>query len=128
MGEVDITKSETLISIGRGIGEEENLEMVHKLAQTMGADVACSRPIVDTKWLEKCRQVGTSGQTVKPKVYLALGISGSFQHMGGIKGNPFIIAVNKNPAAPIFQRADVGVVADILEFIPALTEKVALAK
>ncbi len=128
VGEVDITKSETLISIGRGIGEEENLEMVHKLAQTMGADVACSRPIVDTKWLEKCRQVGTSGQTVKPKVYLALGISGSFQHMGGIKGNPFIIAVNKNPAAPIFQRADVGVVADILEFIPTLTEKVAQAR
>ena len=128
MGEVDITKSETLISIGRGIGEEENLVMVHKLAQTMGADVACSRPIVDTKWLEKCRQVGTSGQTVKPKVYLALGISGSFQHMGGIKGNPFIIAVNKIPTAPIFQRADVGVVADILEFIPTLTEKVAQAR
>ena len=127
-GEVDITKSETLISVGRGIGEEENLEIVHRLADAMGADVACSRPIVDTKWLEKSRQVGTSGQTVKPKVYLALGISGSFQHMGGIKGNPFIIAVNKNPTAPIFQRADVGVVADILDFIPALTEKVAQVK
>ena len=90
----------------------------------MGADVCCSRPIVDAKWLEKARQVGTSGQTVKPKVYLALGISGSFQHMGGIKGNPFIIAVNKNPNAPIFQTADVGVVADILEFIPLLQEKI----
>ena len=128
VGDVDITKSETLISIGRGIGEEENLDMVHQLAKSMGADVACSRPIVDTKWLEKSRQVGTSGQTVKPKVYLALGISGSFQHMGGIKGNPFIIAVNKNPTAPIFQRADIGVVADILEFIPALTEKIAQAR
>jgi electron transfer flavoprotein alpha subunit len=79
---------------------------------------------VDAKWLEKSRQVGTSGQTVKPKVYLALGISGSFQHMGGIKGNPFIIAVNKNPKAPIFQVADVGVVGDILELIPELADKV----
>lgn len=124
VGDVDITKSEILVSVGRGIGEEENLEMVHTLAKAMGGEVACSRPIVDAKWLEKSRQVGTSGQTVKPKAYLALGISGSFQHMGGIKGNPFIIAVNKNPNAPIFQMADVGVVADILEFIPALTEKV----
>ncbi len=124
IGEVDITKSEILVSVGRGIGEEENIEMVHTLAKAMGGEVACSRPIVDAKWLEKSRQVGTSGQTVKPKVYLALGISGSFQHMGGIKGNPFIIAINKNPNAPIFQMADVGVVTDILEFIPALTEKI----
>jgi len=79
---------------------------------------------VDAKWLEKSRQVGTSGKTVKPKVYLALGISGSFQHMGGIKGVPYIVAVNKNPKAPIFQVADVGVVENILEFIPALTEKI----
>jgi electron transfer flavoprotein alpha subunit len=79
---------------------------------------------VDAKWLEKSRQVGTSGQTVKPKVYLALGISGSFQHLGGLKGSPFIVAVNKNPKAPIFQVADVGVVQDLLEFVPALTEKI----
>ena len=79
---------------------------------------------MDAKWLEKSRQVGTSGQTVKPKVYLALGISGSFQHIGGIKGSPFIIAVNKNPKAPIFQVADVGIVADILDFIPELTERI----
>ncbi|MFW5961322.1 MAG: electron transfer flavoprotein subunit alpha/FixB family protein, partial [Desulfohalobiaceae bacterium] len=79
---------------------------------------------VDAKWLEKSRQVGTSGQTVKPKAYLALGISGSFQHMGGVKGNPFIVAVNKNPKAPIFQVANVGVVEDLLEFVPVLTEKV----
>ena len=123
-GDVDITKSEVLVSVGRGIEEEDNISMVHDLAKAMGADVCCSRPIVDAKWLEKARQVGTSGQTVKPKVYLALGISGSFQHMGGIKGNPFIIAVNKNPNAPIFQTADVGVVADILEFIPLLQEKI----
>ncbi len=95
-----------------------------ELADAMGAVVSCSRPIVDAKWLEKARQVGTSGKTVKPKVYMAMGISGSFQHMGGIKGNPFIVAVNKNPKAPIFQVADVGIVADILEFMPELTEAV----
>jgi electron transfer flavoprotein alpha subunit len=123
-GDVDITKSEVLVSCGRGIEDEENLEMAFDLAKAMGADVSCSRPIVDAKWLPKARQVGTSGQTVKPKVYLACGISGSFQHMGGIKGNPFIIAINKNPKAPIFQVADVGVVTDMLEFLPELTEKI----
>ncbi len=123
-GEVDITKSEVLVSVGRGVEEEDNIEMMFDLAEAMGADVSCSRPIVDAKWLEKARQVGTSGQTVKPKVYMALGISGSFQHMGGVKGNPFIIAINKNPKAPIFQMADVGVEANILEFVPELTEKI----
>ena len=124
VGDVDITKSEILVSVGRGIEDEENLELVNDLAETMGGDVSCSRPIVDAKWMEKSRQVGTSGQTVKPKVYLALGISGSFQHMGGVKGAPYVIAVNKNSKAPIFQAADVGVVADILEFIPMLNDKV----
>ena len=123
-GDVDITKSEVLVSCGRGIEDEDNLEIAFDLAKAMGADVSCSRPIVDAKWLPKARQVGTSGQTVKPKVYLACGISGSFQHMGGIKGNPFIVAINKNSKAPIFQVADVGVVADVLEFLPELTEKV----
>lgn len=124
VGEVDITKSEVLVSVGRGIEEQDNLEIVFELAKAMGADVSCSRPIVDAKWLEKSRQVGTSGQTVKPKVYMALGISGSFQHLGGLKGNPYIIAINKNPKAPIFQVADVGVEANIIEFIPELTEKI----
>lgn len=123
-GDVDITKSEVLVSCGRGIEDEENLEIAFDLAKAMGADVSCSRPIVDAKWLPKARQVGTSGQTVKPKVYLACGISGSFQHMGGIKGNPFIVAINKNPKAPIFQVADVGVVTDMLDFLPELTEKI----
>lgn len=124
VGDVDITKEEVLVSVGRGIEDEENLEIAQELADAMGAVVSCSRPIVDAKWLEKSRQVGTSGQTVKPKVYLACGISGSFQHMGGIKGNPFIVAINKNPKAPIFQVADVGIVADILDFIPELAEKI----
>jgi len=128
VGDVDITKSDVLVSVGRGIEDQENLEIIFDLAKAMGADVSCSRPIVDAKWLEKSRQVGTSGKTVKPKVYLALGISGSFQHMGGLKGNPFIVAVNKNPKAPIFQVANVGVVADVLEFVPELTEKIKEAK
>ena len=125
---MDITKSEVLVSVGRGIEEQDNLEIAENLAKAMGADLSCSRPIVDAKWLEKSRQVGTSGQTVSPKVYLACGISGSFQHMGGIKGAPFIIAINKNPKAPIFQLADVGVVANILEFLPELTEAIESAK
>jgi len=128
VGDVDITKSEVLVSVGRGIEDEDNLEIVFDLAEAMGADVSCSRPIVDAKWLEKSRQVGTSGQTVKPKVYLACGISGSFQHMGGIKGAPFIIAINKNAKAPIFQVADVGVVADILDFLPELADAISDTK
>jgi len=123
-GDVDITKSEILVSVGRGIEDEDNIDIVNELAESMGGDVSCSRPIVDAKWLEKARQVGTSGQTVKPKVYMALGISGSFQHLGGIKGSPYMVAINKNQKAPIFQVADVGVVTDILEFIPELSEKI----
>ena len=124
VGDVDITKSDVLVSVGRGIEDEDNLEIIFDLAKAMGADVSCSRPIVDAKWLEKSRQVGTSGQTVKPKVYMALGISGAFQHVGGIKGAPFIIAINKNAKAPIFQVADVGIVEDILDFIPELTDRI----
>jgi len=124
VGDVDITKSDVLVSVGRGIEDEENLEIAQELADAMGAVVSCSRPVVDAKWLEKSRQVGTSGQTVKPKVYLACGISGSFQHMGGIKGSPFIVAINKNVKAPIFQVADVGIEADVLDFLPELTEAI----
>jgi electron transfer flavoprotein alpha subunit len=123
-GDVDITKSDVLVSVGRGIEDEENIGIANELAEAMGAVVSCSRPIVDAKWLDKSRQVGTSGQTVKPKVYMAMGISGSFQHLGGIKGNPFIIAVNKNPKAPIFQIADIGIIDDILEFMPDLQAKI----
>jgi electron transfer flavoprotein alpha subunit len=123
-GDVDITKHHVLVSIGRGIQEKDNVAIAEELADAMGAAVSCSRPVVDAKWLPKSRQVGSSGQTVKPKVYLACGISGSFQHLAGIKGNPFIVAINKNPKAPIFQVADVGIVDDILEFLPELTNKV----
>jgi electron transfer flavoprotein alpha subunit len=123
-GDVDITKHAVLVSIGRGIQEKDNIGIAQELADVLGAAVSCSRPVVDAKWLEKSRQVGSSGKTVKPKVYLACGISGAFQHLAGIKGSPFIIAINKNPKAPIFQVADVGIVDDLLEFLPELTNKI----
>jgi len=123
-GDVDITKEPVLVSIGRGIGEKDNIPIAEELAEAMGAVVSCSRPVVDAKWLPKSRQVGSSGQTVKPKIYLACGISGSFQHLAGLKGNPFIVAINKNPKAPIFQVAEVGIVTDMLEFLPELTNKI----
>ncbi len=123
-GDVDITKHNILVSIGRGIQDKDNVAIAQELADALGAAVSCSRPVVDAKWMEKSRQVGSSGKTVKPKVYLACGISGAFQHLAGIKGNPFLIAINKNPKAPIFQVADVGIVDDLLEFLPELTNKV----
>jgi len=123
-GDVDIAKQAILVSIGRGIQEKENIGIAEELAEALGAAVSCSRPVVDAKWLPKSRQVGSSGKTVKPKVYLACGISGSFQHLVGIKGNPLIVAINKNPKAPIFQVADVGIVVDMLEFLPALTVRI----
>jgi electron transfer flavoprotein alpha subunit len=122
-GDVDITKHSVLVSIGRGIQEKDNVGLAEELAEVLGAAVSCSRPVVDAKWMPKSRQVGSSGKTVKPKVYLACGISGAFQHLAGIKGGPFLIAINKNPKAPIFQVADVGIVDDLLEFLPELTNK-----
>jgi electron transfer flavoprotein alpha subunit len=123
-GDVDITKQPVLVSIGRGVQEKDNVAIAQELADALGAAVSCSRPVVDAKWMDKSRQVGTSGKTVKPKVYLACGISGAFQHLAGLKGNPFIIAINKNPKAPIFQVADVGIADDLLEFLPLLTSKI----
>ncbi len=128
VGDVDITKYDVLVSIGRGIQEQDNIHIAQELAEALGAAVSCSRPVVDAKWMEKSRQVGSSGKTVKPKVYLACGISGAFQHLAGLKGNPCLIAINKNPKAPIFQVADVGIVADLLEFLPELTNKVREAR
>lgn len=123
-GDVDITKHAILVSVGRGIQEQDNISLAEDLAEALGAAVSCSRPVVDAKWLAKSRQVGSSGKTVKPKVYLACGISGAFQHLAGLKGSPFIIAINKNPKAPIFQVADVGIVDDLLELLPEFTTKV----
>jgi electron transfer flavoprotein alpha subunit len=127
-GDVDISQSELLVGVGRGIEEEENLEMVQQLAAALGADVCASRPVVDKGWLPKSRQVGTSGVNVKPKLYLAVGISGSFQHMGGIKGSPYLVAINKDRSAPIFGVADVGIVGDLFDVVPALEEAIKQAK
>ncbi|MFC1609962.1 electron transfer flavoprotein subunit alpha/FixB family protein [Myxococcota bacterium] len=118
--DVDISAAEILVAIGRGIGKAENVVLAQELADALGATVACSRPVADAGWLPKSRQVGTSGKTVRPKVYVAFGISGAFQHLAGMKGADTIIAINKDPAAPIFQIADYGVVADLLEVLPEL--------
>jgi electron transfer flavoprotein alpha subunit len=119
-GEVDITRADILISVGRGLGGPENFPPVEALAEALGATISCSRPVVDKKWLPKERQVGTSGKKVAPKVYLALGISGAFQHVTAMKHSGTIIAVNKDPRAPIFNVADYGIVGDMFEVIPAL--------
>jgi len=119
---VDLSAAQVIVSVGRGIGEQENLAMVEELATAMGAELAASRPICDAGWLPMERQVGSSGQTVAPKVYLAIGISGAIQHLVGMKGAKTVIAINKDEAAPIFEIADVGVVGDLFEIVPALTK------
>jgi electron transfer flavoprotein alpha subunit len=124
IGEVDITQADILVSIGRGIKEAENIPMVKTFADAIGGTLACSRPVVDKKWLPKDRQVGTSGKTVKPKVYIAIGISGAFQHVAGMKGAGTVIAINKDPKAPIFSVATYGIVADLFKIVPVLKDKV----
>jgi len=126
-GDVDISQADFLISIGRGVGEEDNIEALKELADVMGGTLSCSRPIVDKNWLPKYHQVGTSGKSVKPKVYLAFGISGAFQHVAGITGAGTVIAVNKDKKAPIFRVADYGVVDDLFNVVNALKEKLANA-
>ena len=111
-----------IVSVGRGIGEQENLAIVEELASALGAELAASRPICDAGWLPMERQVGSSGQTVAPKVYVAVGISGAIQHLVGMKGAKTVIAINKDADAPIFEVADVGVVGDLFEVVPALTK------
>ncbi|MBW1869849.1 MAG: electron transfer flavoprotein subunit alpha/FixB family protein [Deltaproteobacteria bacterium] len=119
-GEIDITQAELLVSIGRGVGEEENIATIKELADLMGATLSCSRPVVDKNWLPKYHQVGTSGKSVKPKVYLALGISGAFQHVAGITGAGTVIAINKDRKAPIFRVADYGISDDLFKVADAL--------
>jgi electron transfer flavoprotein alpha subunit len=122
-GEIDITQADLLVSIGRGVGEEENIATIRELADRMGATLSCSRPVVDKNWLPKFHQVGTSGKSVRPKVYLALGISGAFQHVAGITGAGTVIAVNKDRKAPIFRVADYGVADDLFKVADALKNK-----
>ncbi|AKG92162.1 electron transfer flavoprotein alpha subunit apoprotein [Geoglobus ahangari] len=122
-GEVDITQADIIVSVGRGIEDASNIELAEELAELLGGVVAGSRPVIDNGWLPKDRQVGISGKTVKPKLYLALGISGAFQHIMGMKDSELIIAINKDPEAPIFGVAQYGVVGDIFEVVPALIDK-----
>jgi len=124
VGEVDITQADILVSVGRGIKEAQNIPMVKEFADAIGATLSCSRPVVDKKWLPKDRQVGTSGKTVKPKVYVAIGISGAFQHIAGMKGAGTVIAINKDPKAPIFGVATYGIVGDLFKIVPVLKDKV----
>ena len=120
--DLDLTSADLIVSIGRGIGKEENIPLAKDLAETIGADLSSSRPVVDSGWLPSVHQVGSSGQSVAPKMYLALGISGAIQHVVGMKGAKNIVAINKDPDAPIFELADYGVVGDLLDIVPKLTE------
>jgi electron transfer flavoprotein alpha subunit len=126
-GDVDIAQASILVSVGRGIKDPENIPMVQELADSLGAALSCSRPVVDKKWLPKDRQVGTSGKTVQPKVYIAIGISGAFQHVVGMKGSGTIIAINRDPKAPIFTVAQYGIVGDLFKIVPALKGKIGQA-
>ena len=119
---VDLGQAEIIVSVGRGIKEQENLALVQKLADALGAELGGSRPICDNGWLPMERQIGSSGQTVAPKLYLAVGISGAIQHLVGMKGSRTVAAINKDPHAPIFEVADYGIVGDLFEIVPALIE------
>ena len=125
---VDLTQAEIIVSVGRGIKEQKNIEIAKALADALGGEIAASRPICDSGWLPMDRQIGSSGQTVAPKVYLAVGISGAIQHIVGMKGARTIIAINKDAEAPIFEIADYGVVGNLFDIVPALTEEVKKAK
>ena len=125
---VDLGSAQLIVSVGRGIKDAENIPLVQELATALGAELAASRPICDSGWLPLERQVGSSGQTVSPKLYLAVGISGAIQHLVGMKGSECVVAINKDPGAPIFEAADYGIVGDLFGVVPALTAAVKAAK
>lgn len=124
-GDVDITRETLLVSVGRGIGSKDNIEVVEELADNLGAALAASRPIIDSGWLPKQRQVGKSGLTVRPRLYMAVGISGAPEHLQGMKDAELIIAINSDAGAPIFEVADYGIVGDLFDIVPALSERIA---
>lgn len=121
---VDLTKADIIVAVGRGIKSKDNLALAEKLAEALGGDLAASRPICDSEWLPIDRQIGSSGQTVAPKLYIAIGISGAIQHLVGMKNSGTIVAINKDPEAPIFDIADYGIVGDLFEAVPVLTEEI----
>jgi electron transfer flavoprotein alpha subunit len=125
---VDLTKADVIVAVGRGIKSKDNLALAEKLAEVLGGDLAASRPICDAEWLPIDRQIGSSGQTVAPKLYIALGISGAIQHLVGMKNSGTIVAINKDPEAPIFDIADYGIVGDLFEAVPVLTEEIKKVK
>lgn len=125
---IDLTAANIIVSVGRGIKEKENLPVVEELARALGAELAASRPICDNGWLPMERQVGSSGQTVSPKMYVAVGISGAIQHLVGMKGSQTVVAINKDENAPIFETADYAIVGDLFEIVPALTEEIKKVK
>ncbi len=125
---VDLSKSEIIVAVGRGIKSQENIALAQQLADVLGADLAASRPICDSEWLPIDRQIGSSGQTVAPKVYIALGISGAIQHIVGMKNSTTIVAINKDSEAPIFDIADYGIVGDLFEAVPTMIEEIKKAK
>ena len=121
--DVDLAKAEVIVTAGRGVGKKENISAIAALAKALGGELGASRPVVDAGWVEHSHQVGTTGQTVNPKLYIACGVSGAIQHLAGMKKSDFIIAINKDKDAPIGEVADVLVVADVMQFVPALTAK-----
>jgi electron transfer flavoprotein alpha subunit len=123
--DIDLGKAEVIVTAGRGIGKKDNVPVIQSLAKALGGELGASRPVVDAGWVEHSHQVGTTGQTVSPKLYVACGVSGAIQHLAGMKKSDFIIAINKDKDAPIGEIADVLVVADVMQFVPALTAKVA---
>jgi len=125
---VDLTQAEIIVAVGRGIKEQKNIELAKQLAEVLGGELAASRPICDSGWLPMDRQIGSSGQTVAPKLYLALGISGAIQHIVGMKGSRAIVAINKDSEAPIFEIADFGVVGNLFDIVPPLIEEIKKAK
>jgi electron transfer flavoprotein alpha subunit len=125
---VDLTQAEIIVSVGRGIKEQKNIELAKQLADALGGELAASRPICDNGWLPMDRQIGSSGQTVAPKLYLALGISGAIQHIVGMKGARSVVAINKDSEAPIFEIADYAVVGNLFDIVPPLIEEIKKAK
>lgn len=125
---IDLTKADIIVAVGRGVGGADKMKVIEDLARALGAEIGASRPVIDNDWLPRDRQIGSSGQTVAPKLYIAAGVSGAIQHLVGMKGSSVVVAINKDPGAPIFNVADYGIVGDLHEILPELTAAIQAAK